>query len=408
MSSAGMSERSPKFLLFLSLFNSILGLSILFPILAPLGRQLGLTEIQVGSLSTAYSLMQFIASPLWGRQSERVGRKPILLTGVIGFGIGFAAFGLAAELGLAGRLTGSALFACLLGARIIGGLLSSATLPTAQAYIADITDRKDRTSGMAVVGAAFGLGVVFGPGIGAGLSHFGLLVPVYASAGVALLNALFVWRRLPEPPKREHLEEFAPSVAVLSKVWPVLAVGFVVTLASVSMEQTVAFLFQDVLKLSPKGAAKFVGIALVGYGIAAVLAQGLFVRKVKWGPLALIVAGVPMALLGFVGLVVASRFLHLSAAVALQGFGQGLVMPGIAAALSLGVGDQSQGEVAGLNSASQALGRTLGPIVGTTLYGMSPRAPYELSVVLLLLVLATVLASPALRRRVSASQPSLA
>jgi len=401
-----MSDRSPKFLLFLSLFNSILGLSILFPILAPLGRQLGLTEIQVGSLSTAYSLMQFVASPLWGRHSEKVGRKPVLLTGVLGFAVGFGIFGLIAELGLAGRLSGMVLYASLLGSRVVGGMLSSATLPTAQAYIADITERKDRTAGMALVGAAFGLGVVFGPGIGAALSHWGLLVPVYVSASVALLNGLFVWRWLPEPPKRAHLDEFAPSVAVLSQVWPVLGVGFVVTLASVSMEQTVAFLFQDVLHLTAKGSARFVGIALVGYGIAAVLAQGVFVRRVKWSPLKLILVGVPISVIGFAGLVVASRFGLLSGALALQGFGQGLVMPGISAALSLGVGDRSQGEVAGLNSASQALGRTLGPIVGTMLYGFQPRAPYQLSVLLLLLVLSTVLVSPALRRRVSVGHAS--
>jgi MFS family permease len=396
-----MTERSPKLLIFLSLFNSVLGLSILFPILAPLGRQLGLSEVKVGWLSTGYALMQFLASPIWGRYSEKVGRKPVLLIGVFGFAIGFSGFAAAVELGHRHVLTGTSLFVALLSARVVGGFLSSATMPSAQAYIADITDRSDRTSGMALVGAAFGLGVVFGPGLGAGLSRFGLLVPVYVSAVVAVFNGIFVWLRVPEPVRRADRGTFAPSMAVLRRVWPVLGVGFVVTLAAVSMEQTVAFLFQDVLHLDARGAAHHVGIALVSYGIASVIAQGLFVRKVKWSPLRLVLVGVPFGVMGFVGLTVFSGFVGLVASLALQGFGQGLVLPGISAALSLDVAENEQGEVAGLNSASQALGRTLGPIFGTALYGLRSRAPYELSVCLLVTVLIVVGMSPGLRRRVS-------
>jgi MFS transporter, DHA1 family, tetracycline resistance protein len=395
------SARSPHGLLFISLFNSILGFSILFPILAPLGRQLHLTEVEVGWLSTAYSMMQFVASPLWGRKSERVGRKPVLLTGILGYGIGFGGFGIIAQIGQSGELRGPMLFTALLATRVIGGALSAATMPTAQAYIADTTQRSERASGMALIGAAFGMGVVFGPGIGAGLAHWGLLLPVYVSAAVAFINALFVWWFLPEPPKHIHLTEFAPSAAVLARVWPILGVGLTITLAAVSMEQTVAFLFQDVLHLSAEHAARRVGVALVCYGVIAVLAQGVFVRRSRWSPLRLVLVGVPIAALGFAGLAVARDFLALTIALALQGFGQGIAMPGISAALSLSVADSEQGEVAGLNSASQALGRTIGPVLGTMLYRFQPRSPYQMSVFLQVLVLLAVVLSPWLRRRVS-------
>lgn len=399
-------NRRPQALLFLSLFNSVLGLSILFPILAPLGRKLGLTELQVGWLSTSYALMQFIASPLWGRRSERSGRKPILIIGVWGFGLGFGAFGVVAQLGLDGVISGTPLFVALLATRVLGGMLSSATMPTAQAYMADITERDQRTGGMAIIGAAFGLGIVFGPGIGAVLSRFGLLVPVYVSAAVALINGVFVLLRLPEPTRREHLAEFAPSAAVLTRVWPVLGVGFAVTLASVSMEQTVAFLFQDVLHLDAESSARTVGIALVSYGVFAVVAQGFVARRARWSPLRLLFLGIPLSAAGFVGLSWTSSHLGLVLALALQGFGQGLAMPGISAALSLSVGDFEQGEVAGLNSASQALGRTLGPVLGTMLYGMHIRMPYHMSAALLLVVLIVVVLSPAVRRGVSSAPGS--
>lgn len=168
----------PLSLLFLTLFNSILGLSVLFPILGPLARELGLSEVQVGLFSTGYALMQFLLASYWGRRSEVMGRKPILLVGILGFASSFFLFALFAWLGYQQVLSSWGLFAFLLLSRLLGGAFSSATLPTAQAYLADITPREQRTQSFAVLGAAFGLGVIFGPAIGAGLAHFGLLAPV--------------------------------------------------------------------------------------------------------------------------------------------------------------------------------------------------------------------------------------
>jgi MFS family permease len=392
---------SPRGLLFITLFNSILGLSILFPILGPLGRQLHLSELQVGSLSASYSLMQFLVSPLWGRLSERVGRKRVLLTGVLGFGVSFLSFALVADFGTRAHLATPLLYAALLAARMIGGGFSSATLPTAQAYMADTTGRSDRTAGMALVGAAFGLGVVVGPGIGGALSSVSLLAAVYLSSFIAFLNGIFVWLFLPES-KRILGTTVARGVRdVLGSVWPLLAVGFTVSLASVAMEQTVAFYFQDRLHLTIQQTPRTVAKALVAYGIVAVFAQGFLVRRYKWSPLKLLVLGLPTALAGYVCLVFAHRFGALTAALAVQGLGQGLASPGVTAALSLGVSEDDQGVVAGLNSSSQAFGRMLGPVVGTGLYEFRPEYPYVLSSVLLVVVLGALLANSRLQRAVS-------
>jgi len=383
-------------ILFLALFNSILGLSVLFPILAPLGRQLGLTEFQIGLLSTAYALMQFLVSPVWGRRSERVGRKPVMLVGVLGFAAGFLAFAVVAELGIRGVLTGGPLFACLLLSRAFGGTFSSATIPTAQAYVADVTGREDRTAGMAVIGAAFGLGVIFGPAIGAALAGISLLAPVYFSAGLALVNAVFIAFRLKEPER--HLRATPPELGpVALKVWPLLCVGVTVNIASVAMEQTIGFYFQDRLALSGRDTAMAVGLALVSYGVVAVIAQGVIVRKLRLHPGQLLGSGVPCALLGFVGLIFAHHLLGLTLALTLQGFGQGLAVPGVTSAASLGVAEDEQGAVAGLNGSAQALGRLLGPMVGTALYQVRPEYPYAFSAMLLSLVLVLIVTSRRLR-----------
>jgi len=378
---------SPLVLLFLAIFNSILGLSVLFPILGMLGRELGLGELQVGMLTTGYALAQLLAGPYWGRKSETHGRKPILLRGILGFALTFLAFAIVAHLGRAGRIEGHALFALLLATRVLGGLWSSATLPTAQAYVADVTERADRTAGMSVVGAAFGLGIVFGPAIGGLLAPFGLLVPVYLSSAIGFVNAFFVWRTLPEPQRSQRPLEAPGLTRIASKFPALLAVAFTATLASVAMEQTVPFYFQDRLGLTTTGAARSVAVALVVYGIVAVIVQGGFVRRTRWPPIRLVRVGIPLAALGLGALVFARTEPLLIAAMALQGLGQGLTLPGVAAAISLRAGDDEQGGAAGLTSSSQALGRTVGPVLGTGLYEVRPEYPYVFGATLLVLVL---------------------
>jgi len=394
---------SPKGLLFITLFNSILGLSVLFPILAPLGRELHLSELQVGSLSATYALMQVLMSPYWGRTSERVGRKRVLLTGIFGFGVGFLAFALIADFGARAHWSTPALFACLLAARLVGGGFSSATLPTAQAYMADMTGRSDRTAGMAVIGAAFGLGVIFGPLIGAAFSLVSLLAAVYFSASVAFLNGLFVWFFLPE--SKRLLTRNAPgdTAHVARLVWPLLAIGFTLSLASVAMEQTISFYYQDRLHLSNHDTPRSVGMALGIYGIIAVFTQGFLVRRYKWPPLRLLLIGMPIALLGYVALVFAHRFGLLTFALGAQAFGQSLAVPGVTAGMSLGVSEDEQGVVAGLNSSALGVGRMLGPLAGTGLYEIRAEYPYALSAALIVLVLAGLLANEQLRRTLANS-----
>ncbi len=374
----------PLALLFLTLFNSILGLSILFPILGPLGRALGLSEPQVGAFSTAYALMQFLLAPYWGRRSEG-GRKPVLLLGILGFAASFFLFGLFAFLGFKGTLEGWGLFLALLLTRLLGGAFSSATLPTAQAYVADVTGREERTAGMALLGAAFGLGVILGPALGAGLaSFFGLLAPVFFSAGLALLNALFVQLVLPESRGKR-----ARTPARLSpwdrRVFPLLLLGFALNLSSVALEQTVAFHFQDRLGLDALKTAQRVGLAL--YGLVAVFIQGFLVRALRPPPRVLLLLGLPVGAVGFLVLAFGQGFWTLALGLVLQGAGQALAAPGVTAALSLAVGEEEQGAVAGLGSAAQALGRMLGPLLGTGLYRLFPEGPYLLGAFLLLLAL---------------------
>ncbi|RJF71438.1 MFS transporter [Deinococcus cavernae] len=392
---------STKLTLFFTILIAMLGLSVLFPIIAPLARQLGLSETQAGWFSTAYSLMQFIFSPIWGSRSEKLGRKPILIMGLVGFSLSFGLFGLFAHLGLSGALGGSALFALLVIARLIGGMLSSATLPTAQAMMADLTDQNNRAAAMGLIGAAFGLGVVFGPGIGALLSTISLTAPIYFSAGLGLATALVAYFVLPETRRGDHQPaQPGDRRALLGRgaIPLFLAVSALTTLASVGMEQTIGFYVQDTLQLTPAQTARTVGGMLAIFGVVAAAVQGGAIRPLskKINPPALITAGLIVMGLGMFLLPHTSTYWPITAALAVIGVGSAILSPSLSAALSLSVPGNQQGTVAGLNSSALALGRMTGPLIGTALYQkVSHGSPYLFSAgVLALLLVWTLLARP--------------
>ncbi|ALW89026.1 MFS transporter [Deinococcus actinosclerus] len=386
-----------KLILFLTIFIAMLGLSVLFPIIAPLGRQLGLTETQTGWFSTGYSLMQFIFSPIWGGRSERVGRKPVLLMGLVGFSISFGLFGVLAQAGLNGALGGTLLFVLLVASRVIGGMLSSATLPTAQAMMADLSSAKDRAASLGLIGAAFGLGVVFGPAIGAALSGISLTAPVFFSAALGLITALVAWRTLPETRvSGAKVAAKGSRRALLSQptVLLLLAVSALSTLASVGMEQTIGFYVQDTLRLTPEGAARTVGIMLTLFGFVAALVQGGAIRPLakKLPTTPLVSAGLLIMGVGMLLVPAGQAFWPITLALAVVGVGSAILSPSLSAGLSLSAGEDLQGTVAGLNSSALALGRMAGPLISTGLYQtVSHAAPYILSGSVLLALLAVML-----------------
>lgn len=385
---------STKLIVFVTIFIAMLGLSILFPIIAPLARQLGLSETQAGWFSTAYSLMQFVFSPLWGSRSERVGRKPVLLLGLVGFGLSFGLFGLVAWLGIQGVLGGTLLFGLLLACRLLGGMLSSATLPTAQAMMADLSDEKNRAASMGLIGAAFGLGVVFGPALGALLSRGGLVTPIFFSAGLGLVTAMVAFFVLPET-RRASADVVNVSRSVLLRqpaLFVLLLVSSLMTLASVGMEQTIGFLVADTLKLAPQDTARTVGSMLAIFGFVAAFVQGGVIRPLskKLPALPLLLVGLSIMAMGMWLLPAMQTYWSITIALAVIGVGSAILSPTLSATLSLRVSDEKQGTVAGLNNSALALGRMTGPLIGTSLYQVSHKAPYHLSAGVLFFLLLVV------------------
>lgn len=194
--------------MFACLFILLAGFGLIIPTLPFYARSMGATSVHMGLLITVWAGAQFAFAPFWGSLSDRIGRKPVLLLGLAGFTASFFLMALAQSV------------VGLLLARFLGGVLSAAALPTAQAYIADVTPPEERGQGMALIGATFGLGFIVGPAIGGLLAPFGVTVPFYVAAAAGLLTIPLTWKILPESHPAEIRSAAAGASGGPSPRWP--------------------------------------------------------------------------------------------------------------------------------------------------------------------------------------------
>ena len=364
-----------------------MGFTVLFPVLAPLGREIGLSEFQITFIISMSGMVVFLASPIWGRRSDHWGRKTVLLIGLFGFSLGTALFNSVLEAGLNGWLTGTTLFVALILARMLHASVMSASMPAANAYMADITDLASRTRGMGAAGAANNLGAILGPAV-ASLAVFSLLTPLWVMAGLAFLNGLFVWRFLEEPPKPE---EVAPRKSRLKysdhRILPFVIVGIAMFSGMGLVQQTIGFRFQDALGLSAADTATSVGLAMGLSGACSLFSQAVIVQRFNLAPFTLLKLAMPLLVVAFTAMTLLESQLWLTLAMMVQGLGMGLAGPGFTAGASLAVAPHEQGAVAGVAGSCGPLGFTLGPLLGGLMYQADPHLPYAFAALLFVVLL---------------------
>lgn len=371
---------NPLNLLFFGLFFASVGQSILAPVLPPLVRELGLSEFHGGLIMSLSAVMWVITSPMWGRRSDRWGRKPVFVLGMFGYALGVGAFGLVAQLGLNGTFAGMMMLLPLglIGARMVVGMLFSAAPPTAQAYVAEVTEGPSRTAAIAFIAAAGSVGTVLGPVIGAAVVPMGLVAPIFLSAVLAAIAGVVVALWLPRVQPRLKKGEAPPPRlrARDSRLWPYLALGVTVTTTLSAVQITAPFYFQDRLLLGAQETTQMVGLAMMGSGAATLFSQLVLVRRFQWPPLTLLRIGIPVVATAMLLMISATNFPMLALALTLQGLGMGLALPGYQSATIFAVMPQEQGSVAGLNSSMGGLGGVFGPLFGTGLYEFHMLLPY--------------------------------
>ena len=372
-------------LVMFSVLATGIGQSMTFTLLAPLGREVGFAEVQVGLIISCSSLAFTLTSPFWGRKSDLWGRKPVLLLGMVGYTLGATLFAAVFTFGLKGLLSGMTLYILVISARVFMASLMSAAPSAASAYIADTTSAEHRVAGMGRLGASRTLGAILGPATCGILATIGLLTPLYIGVTIALVSTILLAVVLQEPTRTAPFSMSKHKLKLSDKrTFPYIMVGFLTFFAFSMASQTIGFYIQDRFVLDGRATAQAIGMGMMVASIMSFFAQSFLAGRLKMNPIRLMVVGLPILMSSYGLLLFADSISMLVAFLGVLGLGLGMVSPGFTAGASLAVGPEEQGAVGGLVSACPAAGFVLGPIVGTSLYQIDHTLPYICALVLML------------------------
>ncbi|MCW5824327.1 MAG: MFS transporter [Cyanobacteria bacterium TGS_CYA1] len=365
-------KKTALILIFFTVFIDLVGFGLIIPALPTYAQRLHAGEFTVGMLIASYSLMQFFFTPIWGRLSDKLGRRPMLLFSLAASAVGYLIWGLTDSLWM------------LFLSRLVAGF-GNANIAVAQAYIADVTSLENRAKGMGLVGAAFGLGFVIGPAIGCGLSAMGMSLGAlgFVAFGFSLLDFILTAFLLPEPEKRSNAgnERFGISpkfffdVLTNAKLKVSLAIFFISTFAFANMEATLILLTNKIFKFNDvQNMLMFLYI-----GILMVFVQGGLIHRLnkKYGEKKLIIIGTALIALGLLATPISQNPVILYAALAVLALGSGINTPANQSILSKLAPSDTAGGVLGVGQSLSTLGRILGPIVGCYVFEkLGAQSPY--------------------------------
>ena len=365
-------SKSHLTIVFLTVFLYLVGFGVMIPVLPVLSREYGATAFEVGLMMSVYSFMQFLFSPFWGRLSDRKGRRPILLFCLLGEAFSYLLFTLSHSLEM------------LFVARALAGFFG-ASISTASAAISDVTPAHERSKGMALIGAAFGLGFIVGPGLGGALAWWGQTLRPdqpqfgmqFAAASVAVICALtFVFAFF----KLKESRVFSQVPLEVTTRWqklgkflrrpvagPLIGSFFLNSLAMSMMEATLILFVADRFGWG----LREVSFGFAYIGVLSAFSQGFLVRKLlpKLGERKLMRTGILLMAASFFLIVVASQIWILAISMTLLSFGTSFSNPSLLGSISLLSSKDEQGEALGTTQGTASLGRILGPAMGGFLYG---------------------------------------
>jgi len=351
----------------LVLMTVFIGFSIIIPVMPELVKSIdpGRAEYHNALMLSLYSLVSFVLSPVWGKLSDRIGRRPVILTGVLGFSVSFLLFGLAS-----GHLP------LMYAARLLGGLFSGAVVSVIVAYVADITTPEQRTRGMGLVGMSIGIGFTFGPGIGGALSRFSLETPFFAASALSALlfaTAFFTLRESLPPERRgakaKRTSRWAAFAGPLKYLY---VLAFFVTFSLAGIESTLQWFGMERFDVTPQ---QF-GIMFFICGLVGAIVQGGVVRRLikpRREP-AWIAAGLLISAAGFFLLVTSHELWTATVYLAIFGVGNALVRPCVTSLITQKT-KVEQGVASGLSSSMDSLGRIAGPVIGAVLFRIELTLP---------------------------------
>ncbi len=361
-------------MLFSVVIIDLIGFGIVLPVLPFYAKEFGANATTLGLLFTVYAAAQFLCARAWGRLSDRIGRRPVMLITIAGTALSLLGLGLARSL------------AWLFVARAMSGAFA-ANIGVASAYIADVTPEQDRTRWMGMLGACFGIGFVLGPAIGGVLAPFGYAVPMLVAAGLASANWVHALVSLPDPQVRvtSSESEVGPAGALREPLVRRLSVtNFIFTMAVTQLEVVFAFFMLDRFGYD----AREVAVLLIAMAVLMGGIQGGGMKRLaaRWSERSLAIAGSVLLAVGFVGVPGARSVTLLLVPLGLCAVGRAILQPSLMSVASFAAGSHARGSAMGTFQASASLARVLGPLAAGFLYDRSQAAPFLFAGALLVTV----------------------
>ena len=374
---------SPIGIVFTTVVIDLVGFGIVIPILPLWAEELGASPTEIGALAASYAAMQFLFAPVWGRLSDRYGRRPVILVALAGTVVSSLLIGLAGSLLL------------LWIARILNGI-AGASYSAAQAYVADVTGPDERARGMGLIGAAFGIGFILGPAIGGLCALVDKRFPFFVAAALTAANLALAWKRLPEPERKQSSSasrrELIRMAIGHAQIAPMLVITFLGTFAFVGMEQTFALL----------GERRFdfglveTGLVFAYIGIVVAVVQGKAIGPLvsRHGERRVMLTGLLLtgAALGLLAITTELWALFPVAALLAA---SGLVFPTVTTLVSKAVSEADQGAMLGVVASVSGLARVFGPLAAGALFEVDVPLPYIVGAVLFGVCLVIGLRRPA-------------
>ena len=353
------------------------GQTIVFITIPPIARDLGLSEIQIGSIFATSAVAWMILSPVWGSLSDSIGRKKIVIVGLLGFAISLVLFSLTISLGQKELLTGTLLFVLLVSARVLNGIFGSATRPSSGGWVADISSINSRSRAFARLDSGFSMGRILGPALAGLLLLVSYTAPFFFfAAGAFIVIVLVIFQQ--SPPKISSSKEVKKLSMFDSRVWPFLIVSAAFGICNASLFQTSSFFFQDVITPSSEN---YIALASVGFmltGLGVLNGQLLIADRLQTSPGSLIKLGVIFNCLSLLGYAYSSSLVQVYICLFFFGLGNGMLGPGISSSLSLSVGKDYQGVAGGFLGMVIPIGHVASPLISMPLYTINPVYPYIL------------------------------
>jgi DHA1 family tetracycline resistance protein-like MFS transporter len=345
----------PLLIIFLTIFVNLIGFGIIVPLLPFYAETFGASPVVIGLLFAVYSLCQLIASPLLGDLSDRHGRRPVLVFSLAGTVVSFVMLAVAHSITM------------LFLARIVDGL-SGGNISTARAYVADITEPKDRARAYGLIGAAFGMGFIMGPALSGVLARVSYTAPIWAAAALTLVATAMAWLWLPETVHRARAGTgnplaYLPELLQRPAMRRVLTIDFIYWFSFAIFQTTFALFAARRFGFD----ASHTGYLFAGFGVLGAVIQGGFIRPIvrRAGDKATFVAGILFSIAGLTAAAFAHSVFLFALALVPLAIGMGFGHPTVSSLISrVGRGDE-QGRVQGAAGAVESLGRTLGPVWGS-------------------------------------------